>query len=119
MWLLLNKYYPLYQEKQLDKLTPESITNYTKKYERAAEPYLQFCDENITFNEDVEIMVDELRKSYIEWYQNSIGGKPVKPGGIIDYFISKGCVKKGKIIKGINYNDSLNLMLGQKNIELD
>jgi P4 family phage/plasmid primase-like protien len=101
MWLLLNKYYPLYEEKGLDVLTPKSITEYTKKYEQAAEPYLHFSQELIEFNKDGEMLVDELRSSYTAWYQNAVGGRPIKPGGIIEYFTNKGCTKKGNIIKGI------------------
>ena len=119
MWLLLNKYYPLYEKKGLDSLTPQSITDYTKKYEQAAEPYLQFCDENIEFNKDGEMLVEELRTNYISWYNNSIGGKPVKPAGIIDFFVNKGCIKKGKIIKGIIPSDLNGIMDYSNKTELD
>lgn len=119
MWLLVNKYYILYEEKGLDALTPQSITDYTKKYEQAAEPYLQFCEENIEFNKDGEMLVEELRSDYISWYINSIGGKPVKPGGIVDFFIGKGCIKKGKIIKGIIPSDINSIVDSKISSELD
>jgi P4 family phage/plasmid primase-like protien len=101
MWLLINKYYPIYEKVGLDTLTPESIKNYTKKYEENSEPYMKFIDEIIDFNDEGELLIEDIKNMYITWYNTSIGTRPVKPGGIIDYFIQKGCVKKGKIIKGI------------------
>lgn len=119
MWLLINKYYPIYVKRGLDNLTPDIIKNYTKKYEEASEPYLQFCDDNIQFCPSGEMIVDEVKNSYIAWYANSVGGKPVKPGGIIDYFISKGCVKRGKLIKGITLKDMYELANDSLVSELD
>jgi P4 family phage/plasmid primase-like protien len=103
MWILLNKYYPLYEQKGLDALTPTSINNYTKKYEETAEPYLKYSEEQISFNPDGEMLVTELKQNYIDWYLGEYACKPQKPGGIVDFFVDKGCVKKGKLIKGITY----------------
>lgn len=103
MWLLINKYYPIYEANGLDALTPECVMEATNRAKVDTEPYLKFSEELITFDEESFMDIDELKSCYIVWYLDAYTKKAIKPAGIIDYFVGEGCIKKGKSIKGIKF----------------
>lgn len=101
MWLLINKYYSIYEEFGLDALTPECVKEATNRAKTETEPYLKFKEDKIIFDEKAIMDVDILKTMYNDWHLSFYNKKATKPAGIIDYFISEGCVKKGKNIIGI------------------
>jgi P4 family phage/plasmid primase-like protien len=101
MWLLLNKYLPIYQEYGLDALTPECVKEATNRAKTETEPYLKFSEEKIAFDEKACTDIDVLKTIYNDWHMSFYNKKATKPAGIIDYFVGEGCVKKGKNIIGI------------------
>ncbi len=103
MWLLINKYYPIYEAKGLDELTPPCVMEATNRAKVDTEPYLKFSEELITFDEESLMDIDELKSCYIVWYLDAYTKKAMKPAGIIDYFVGERCIKKGKLIKGIKF----------------
>jgi P4 family phage/plasmid primase-like protien len=103
IWLLINKYYPLYEKEGLDNLTPDSVKEATNRAKVDTEPYLKFRDEFIVEDVNSVMDTDELKNYYIDWYLGVYNKKPIKAAGIIDYFASCGFTKKGKKITGIRY----------------
>lgn len=103
MWLLINKYYPIYVDNGLDALTPPCVMESTNRAKTESEPYLKFREEQISYDEESVMDTDTLRSIYNEWYVSTYNRKPTKPAGIIDYFVGEGFVKKGKVIRGIKY----------------
>lgn len=101
MWLLINKYLPIYQEYGLDVLTPECVKEATNKAKTETEPYLKFSEEKIMFDEKASTDIDVLKTMYNEWHLTFYNKKATKPAGIIDYFVGEGCIKRGKNIIGI------------------
>lgn len=119
MWLLINKYYPIYEKIGLDELTPECVKESTNLAKVESEPYLKFTEELITFDEDSFMNTDELKSEYNEWYTNTYNKKATKPAGIIDYFVGEGFIKKGKIIKGIKCELNMESITDSLKSELD
>jgi P4 family phage/plasmid primase-like protien len=101
MWLLINKYYKIYDEKGLDALTPECVKEATNRAKTETEPYLKFSEDNIVFDENAVMEINTLKTLYNEWHLTYYNKKATKPAGIVDYFIGEGCIKKGKNIIGI------------------
>ena len=110
MWLLLNKYYPIYKKYGLDNLTPESVKEATNRAKVETEPYLKFKEENIEDDEKSFIDVDSLKQIYKGWHEGFYNKKATKPAGIIDYFVGEGYKKKGKTIYGIKHNGELGMI---------
>jgi P4 family phage/plasmid primase-like protien len=101
MWLLINKYYPIYEEFGLDALTPDCVKEATNRAKSETEPYLKFKEDKIIIDDKAIMDTNELKTMYNEWHLAFYNKKATKPAGIIDYFIGEGCIKKGKIITGI------------------
>jgi P4 family phage/plasmid primase-like protien len=118
IWLLINKYLPLYDNFGLDKLTPECVKIATNKAKTDTEPYLKFTEEMIEFDKEGFIGIKELKSSYNEWFSISFNKKSQRPAGIIDHYLEKGCEKKGKNIYGIKCKteDYLNDNFASENI---
>ena len=119
MWLLINKYYQIYEKEGLDKLTPECVKESTNRAKVDTEPYLKFTEEQITFDEDSFMDIDTLKSCYSAWYLEAYSKKATKPAGIIDYFVGEGFLKKGKMIKGIKYGDKMDFTSEAIKSELD
>ena len=119
MWLLINKYYPIYEKEGLDKLTPECVKESTNRAKVDTEPYLKFREEQITLDDEAVMDTDTLKSIYNEWYSNTYNKKATKPAGIIDYFVGEGFIKKGKMIKGIKYELNMELVAESIKSELD
>jgi putative DNA primase/helicase len=103
MWLLINKYFPLYEKEGLDNLTPESVKQATDRAKVDTEPYLKFKEEQIIVDEKSFVDIKMLKQLYDEWYGSTYGKRSNKPAGIIDYFVDEGFTKKGNKILGIRY----------------
>ena len=119
MWLLINKYYLLYEVEGLDKLTPECVKESTNRAKIDTEPYLKFTEEQITYDDESFIDIETLKSCYSMWYLEAYSKKPAKSAGIIDYFVGEGFIKKGKIIKGIKYGNEIDSMADSLKTELD
>jgi P4 family phage/plasmid primase-like protien len=119
MWLLINKYFPIYEKEGLDKLTPECVKESTNRAKIDTEPYLKFNEEQITLDDDSFMDIDTLKSIYNEWHLNTYNKKALKPAGIIDYFVGEGFIKKGKLIKGIKYELNMDFASEPAKSELD
>ena len=109
MWLLINKYYPIYEANGLDALTPECVINATDSAKADTEPYLKFRNDLITDDKNGPgISIKTLIKSYKYWYFGMYNKNTIKPSGIVDYFAGENfdINKKEKIIKGIKMDMS-------------
>lgn len=92
MWLLLNKYYPLYQKEGLkDPEThcePEKVLMYTRKYERDTDTFLDFFegeDIEITGNKrDCETIV-AVYEVFKAWYKAVYDSKPPNKKEFLEY----------------------------------
>jgi putative DNA primase/helicase len=119
MWLLINKYYPIYDKEGLDKLTPDCVKESTNRAKVDTEPYLKFREEQITLDDDDFMDTDSLKSIYNEWYTNTYNKKATKPAGIIDYFVGEGFLKIKKMIKGIKYELNTDSVTESIKSELD
>jgi P4 family phage/plasmid primase-like protien len=75
MYLLINKYYPIYAEKGLTKLEPLSVKNATLTYKENSDSYSEYLGfyEKSDSKNDI-VMVDELWASYSEWLKKTYPG---------------------------------------------
>ena len=68
MYLLIHKYYPIYQSKGLSKLEPESVRNSTKTYKDNSDSFSEFLNHYDKIESVKEyVIIDELWASYSEW----------------------------------------------------
>ncbi|AYV80252.1 MAG: D5-like helicase-primase, partial [Gaeavirus sp.] len=107
MWLLINKYYPIYKQQGLDKLEPDCVKLSTKKYKKDSNFYLEFVEENF-INSPTEVLYkDDAYRSFKEWYSNNYNErKPPPMKKLVEFFTENGYeVKKGGYIQGITLKD--------------
>ncbi len=69
MWLLINIYFPIYKEKELDNLIPAKVLAVTNKYRQNSNVYEEFIGSyyEITKNTNDKIPKDILCDSFKEW----------------------------------------------------
>lgn len=75
MWLLLNKYYPLYLERGLENLEPACVTDATKKYKEDSNVIIDFITNHYekSPNEKDTIKCDDAWALFSEWYRSAMG----------------------------------------------
>lgn len=114
VWLLLNKYYPIFKEglngKRYKIKEPKLVTQYTNAYKKDSDYYMEFLDENFDFtgnDEDVE-SIQFVHDTFVAWYCSSYGDKAPPKKKFIDY-LAKNKIKHDKRdIKGIAFALGLN-----------
>jgi P4 family phage/plasmid primase-like protien len=107
MWLLINKYYPMYVTNGLDKLTPECVMEATNRAKADTEPYLKFTEDLIVYDDNAkDTKINDIIDAYKEWFEGIYNKKTAKAANIIDYFVGEGCAKKGRLLMGVklDYN---------------
>jgi len=80
MWLLLNKYYPIYINNGLSKLEPECVQVATKSYQEDSNIILDYLNENYirTDNEKQIILIDDVWNLFGEWHKTYTGNSNTK-----------------------------------------
>ena len=80
MWLLINKYYPMYIDIGLSNLEPECVQVATKSYREDSNIILDFLNENYirTDNEKQIILIDDVWNLFGEWYKTYTGNSNTK-----------------------------------------
>ena len=98
MWLVITKYYPIYEEgiagKKFKIYEPQKVKDNTNDYKIGSDVYAEFLDENIEKTDDkknVESM-DSIAKLFKEWYTGSYSEKPPPKKNFIAY------LKKNKYV---------------------
>jgi P4 family phage/plasmid primase-like protien len=107
MWLLINKYYPMYEAYGLDKLTPDCVMESTNRAKADTEPYLKFTEDLIVYDDNAkDTKINDIITAYKEWFFGIYTKNTAKPASIIEYFVGEGCIKKGRLLLGIrlDYN---------------
>ena len=77
IWYLINIYYPKYKEQGLKKNEPKKVTDFTKKYKKQSDVFLEFIDENLMKtgnNKDFE-NIDVIYSAFKSWYTESYSSK--------------------------------------------
>jgi P4 family phage/plasmid primase-like protien len=79
MWLLLNKYYPIYAEKGLESLEPECVSVATRKYKEDSNFIIDFINTHYvkTENTNEKLKLDDVWATFQEWFK-SINGNSTK-----------------------------------------
>jgi P4 family phage/plasmid primase-like protien len=91
MWLILNKYYPIYEEgvnfKKFSIAEPAKVTKYTKAYRKDSDIYLEYLTESLeeTGNNDDQETLALLYESFRNWYTDSYSEKPEPKKKFIKY----------------------------------
>lgn len=114
MWLIVNKYYPIY-EKGLKgrkyKITePDKVKLYTKNYKMDSDVYMEFLEENlITTNNDGDTEnIAFLFETFRDWYSASYTEKPPPKKSFMSYLKKKKYKMDKQKIFGVKYALGLN-----------
>ena len=107
MWLLINKYYPIYREKGLDTLEPVNVKLSTDKYKKDSNIYMEFFNDALEIDEKDSLPKELVWGIFKEWHSNSYNGiKPPPQKRLIEFF-ENGNYKINKgIINGIKLKDN-------------
>lgn len=77
MWLILTKYYPIYDAgidgKKYKIKEPEKVKQFTKNYKMDSDVYMEFLDENIAKSENKKdtVSISFLYDTFRQWYKGS------------------------------------------------
>lgn len=106
VWLLLNKYYPIYNEKEhgLTDLEPPKVTEFTNNYKTANDIYNEFLSrtiietKNMNDGENLGLLFEEFK----EWMRESYPGRQINKKEFVASLEKIPGVKVGKdIVRGI------------------
>lgn len=113
IWLLLNKYYPIFKEgvdgKQYTIKTPEIVTLKTNDYKKDSDYYIEFLEESFKFTKDETDTesISFVYDAFVAWYKSSYGGQEPPRKRFVEY-LEKNKIKHDKQnILGIKYALSL------------
>jgi len=113
MWLILNKYYPIYKKgcdkKPYQISEPPKVTQYTNEYKKGSDIYMEFLDENVEMTgnkEDYEHMT-VIFDSFKNWYTTSYSEKAPPKKEFIDYLKKNKYIIDKQKIYGIKYDVGL------------
>ena len=100
IWLLINKYYPIYKKNNgLDTIEPERVKISTNKYKQDSNIYVEFCNEILDFDCKQSLPKNMVWSMFKEWFSNSYNSTKAPPQkDLIEYFDNNNF----KIEKGIN-----------------
>jgi hypothetical protein len=114
VWLLLNKYYPIFKNgvdgKRYKIKEPELVIKYTNAYKKDSDFYMEFFDENFNFtnkDEDVE-SIQFVYDTFSAWYQSSYGSKSPPKKNLVEYLTKNKINHDKRNIKGIAFALGLN-----------
>ncbi len=105
-WLLLNVYYPLYRDGDLDEMEPERVKLATKKYECDSNIFIEFMNQYVVFDQRAQTDKVTLWEIFKQWYSGAYEQKPPALKKLLEFFgEQKQCVVKPSCIKGIIVRD--------------
>lgn len=106
IWLLINKYYPLYKKSGLDKLEPDRVKLSTNKYKQDSNIYMEYFNEMLEIDEKESLQKELAWSIFKEWYSNSYNSiKPPPQKKLIEFFESNNYKISKGVIFGIKSKD--------------
>jgi P4 family phage/plasmid primase-like protien len=103
MWYLITKYYSKFKKEGIKE--PKKVKQFTDKYRKDSDIYLEFMSDNITVTKSRKdyITLSELYKAFKDWYRESYNSNTCPPKKEMqeylsshDYDINRGDVLKMK-----------------------
>ncbi len=112
MWILINKYYPIYVENEgMDNLEPERVKSATDKYKADSNIIMEFFNEELEAKTDSHLPMSYVYNQFNEWYKNSYNDKKPFPKRKLKEYFDNNNFKivneygEGLVIKGIGFRD--------------
>ena len=109
IWLLLNKYYPIFKNgvngKRYTIYEPSLVTQYTNAYKKDSDFYVEFLEENfeITGNDEDQETIQFVYDTFTNWYSSSYGDKAPPKKKFIDYLTKNKYKNDKRNIHGISF----------------
>lgn len=105
-WLLLNVYYPMYKNGDLDEMEPERVKLATRKYECDSNIFIEFMNQYVVFDPRAQTDKNTLWEIFKQWYGGAYEQKPPALKKLLEFFAKqKECNVKPSCIKGIIVRD--------------
>ena len=87
IWLLINKYYPIYKKNNgLDKLEPDEVKYATEQYKQESNIYLEFIEDNLEKDKRESLPKELVWNLFKEWYTSTKTDKPPPMKKLVEYF---------------------------------
>jgi phage/plasmid-associated DNA primase len=107
IWLLINKYYPIYREKGLDSLEPARVKLSTNKYKEDSNIYMEFVNDALEIDDNESLSKELVWGIFKEWHSNSYNGTKAPPlKKLVEFFENSNYKINRGIIKGIKLKDN-------------
>ena len=107
IWLLINKYYPIYREKGLDSLEPARVKLSTDKYKKDSNIYMEFLNDALEIDDKESLPKELVWGIFKEWHSNSYNGiKPPPQKRLVEFFENSNYKINRGIINGIKLKDN-------------
>ena len=115
MWILLKKYFPVYQKNNFSIKEPEEVLAASLSYQKSNDKYLEWFEEQVeNCDEGDRADISEFYQTFKHWYQMAFDEAPPKKKDFIDYLSKKYKVEKSRFVYGIrmkimddDYKDAL------------
>ena len=103
MWILLNKYYPIYDKQGLKE--PAKVKLHTEKYKKDTDIYYEFIQEtyNITNNSEDNEGITSAYCSFKSWHMEAYSSKAPPKKDFMNYLTDAGYKIHNNSIQGIKY----------------
>ncbi|VBB18408.1 D5-like helicase-primase [Yasminevirus sp. GU-2018] len=113
MWLIITKYYPLYEKgyngKSYKIIEPPKVKQQTDEYKTNSDVYAEFLRDNVTqtdSDKDIET-IEFLHKNFKDWYVTSYSDK-APPKKILTAYLKKNGYKvERQNVYGVKFNTGL------------
>jgi len=107
IWLLINKYYPIYRDKGLDSLEPQRVKLSTDKYKQDSNIYMEFLNDALEIDEKESLPKELVWGIFKEWHSNSYHGAKLPPQKrLVEFFENSNYKINRGIINGIKLKDN-------------
>jgi P4 family phage/plasmid primase-like protien len=117
IWLIITKYYPIYEKgvngKKFKIYEPEKVKTHTNDYKIGSDVYAEFIEENIDKTNDKKGDIESMasvHKQFKEWYFNSYSEKPPPKKLFVSYLKKNGYTIENQNIYGIRTKYSATLV---------
>lgn len=113
MWLVLTKYYPIYQKGAYGKpykiLEPAKVIEHTKNYKKDTDVYTEFLEENVqpTNNDNDTESIALIYDSFRSWYSGSFREKAPSKKNFVSYLTKNNYKMDKQNIYGVNFRQVL------------
>ena len=106
LWYLLKVYYPIFKKHGLKE--PSKVTQFTSKYKKQSDIFLEYIDGNLTITKDDKDCepFDVLYAGFKCWYSESYSGKcPQAKKDLIEYLSNHDYKTDKRYLYGAKFND--------------